>query len=759
MTAELLASKVVVQEEPPEINTILGVSTANTAGVGICEKGPIGEAVMTTSFAEWRRTFGADVVDGVATSAARGFFNNGGQVLYQTRTVHYTDVAIPASKTSLAATLMLLTAVTAATNGAVLGTVAEPFLLTPGDTLDFSIDGGGTDQAVFDAAAAAITSGNTETYDLADALTLTVKIDGGAVQTAIFNTAEFVSIAAATALEVAAVLNAELTGCSASVSAGGVVITSDLVGTDSSVEVTGGTANSGGVNRLAFSLVAVTGTGDVADIENVTAAEVKAVVEADVTGVLVTAVAGAINASSTSAPGPASSVQVEATSTADTAMGFDNATHSGTTGAALNTLKADGRYDGAYANDIRVLITAATSGAASEFNLFVEDNGIIVENFPNVSMDDASARYVETIVNDADEGSAYITVTDQDVAGTPTQQRPVNSPGTPPVPFGPMTGGDDGLIGLVDVDFIGDDTGKTGIRAFDRIQDLSLLIIPDRPTTAVHNAMVAYCEVTRDLSMFAVLDPPLGLDTQGIVDYVTTTAALEGLSEHAAIYWPQVEVINPNSSVFGTAAKIVIPPSGHIAGMMARTDGARVGGVYDPPAGVERGRLFGVVGFETNEVLEEPRRDLIFPHRINPIQKPPTASIVVDGARTLKGGGNFPSVSERRGVIFIEQSVKNGVQFARNSNNDETLRARVDRTIESFLLTQMRVGAFRSKEPDKAFFVDVTDALNPPSEQFAGKLNARIGLATQKIAEFIILNFSQDTRALDEELQAAGLGA
>jgi uncharacterized protein len=315
------------------------------------------------------------------------------------------------------------------------------------------------------------------------------------------------------------------------------------------------------------------------------------------------------------------------------------------------------------------------------------------------------------------------------------------------------------LTGLVDIDFIGDDTGKTGIRAFDRIQDLNLLMIPDRPTTAVQNAMVAYCEVTRDLSMFAVLDPPLGLDAQGAVDYVTTTAALEGLTEFAAFYWPQIEVINPNTSVFGTTAKIVVPPSGHITGMYARTDGRRVGGVYDPPAGVERGRLFGVVGLETEEVLEEPRRDLVFPHRINPIQKPPTASICVDGARTLLGTSNFPSVSERRGVIFIEQSIKNGIQFARNSNNDAALRARVDRTIESFLLTQMRVGAFRSKEPDKAFFVDVTDALNPPSEQFAGKLNARIGLATQKIAEFVVLNFSQDTRALDEELAAAGVGA
>ena len=39
---------------------------------------------------------------------------------------------------------------------------------------------------------------------------------------------------------------------------------------------------------------------------------------------------------------------------------------------------------------------------------------------------------------------------------------------------------------------------------------------------------------------------------------------------------------------------------------------------------------------------------------------------------------------------------------------------------------------------------------------FAGKLLARIGLATNKPAEFVVLRISQDTRALEQELAAAG---
>jgi phage tail sheath protein FI len=76
----------------------------------------------------------------------------------------------------------------------------------------------------------------------------------------------------------------------------------------------------------------------------------------------------------------------------------------------------------------------------------------------------------------------------------------------------------------------------------------------------------------------------------------------------------------------------------------------------------------------------------------------------------------------------------------------------VRRSITAFLLIQMNNGAFPSKKPAKAFFVDVSEALNTPTVIFSGKLIARIGLATNKPAEFIILSISQDTRALDTTL-------
>ena len=106
------------------------------------------------------------------------------------------------------------------------------------------------------------------------------------------------------------------------------------------------------------------------------------------------------------------------------------------------------------------------------------------------------------MVNHADRGSNLIKVTDLESASV----SPANLPAI--ATHGPLTGGDDGLTGLADADFVGNAAGKTGLHALDLVQDLSLLIVPGRATAAVHDAMVSYCEVNRDKGCFAVLDPP-----------------------------------------------------------------------------------------------------------------------------------------------------------------------------------------------------------------------------------------------------------
>lgn len=89
---------------------------------------------------------------------------------------------------------------------------------------------------------AAMLASAAETFDLDDGDDLSISVDGDPAETATFNTGDFANIDAATATEVAAVINADIAGLTAEDIGGVVVIRSNTLGPDSSIQVTGGTA-------------------------------------------------------------------------------------------------------------------------------------------------------------------------------------------------------------------------------------------------------------------------------------------------------------------------------------------------------------------------------------------------------------------------------------------------------------------------------------------------------------------------------------
>src|SRR4051812_14447619 len=137
MGTQLLASKIVIQEEAPQVRAIAGVQTSVTGFIGVTEKGPVGVATLVTSPDDYDRIFGGYSANGDVRQAVDGFFQNSGGTgqLWITRTVHYTDVTDPATKTSTAASTMLQTGAVAAFGGFVTGSNVGPYNLEPGDTL------------------------------------------------------------------------------------------------------------------------------------------------------------------------------------------------------------------------------------------------------------------------------------------------------------------------------------------------------------------------------------------------------------------------------------------------------------------------------------------------------------------------------------------------------------------------------------------------------------------------------------------------
>lgn len=752
MSNALLSSKIVTNEAPPRVSTSTSQPTAVLGMVGIAERGPIGQAVRVTSYDQWVDTFGGFTTDTKDTVAAvEGFFAEGGQFLSFVRTCRYTDVNDPNSAEAIAASAEIDTPASTAAAATILGNLTETFSLADGDTLIISLDGAAGVTATFNAGPATDLDATGENYALTDGNTLTISVDGEADQTVTFNTADFATIGAATAAEVAAVINAQTTDILAEDDSGAVRVTNTRgSGTGYSIEVTGGTD----IAAFSFPGSPANGTGDAADAAAVTVAELKTLIEADISGTTVTAVGGAVQIAGTTT-GSAATLQVLAASTLDTKLGLSNLEVTGTDAAtATATLSIPAKYAGTYGDDVVVRIAAASSGEAARFNLLVLEDGFVREQFPNLTMDDTATQgYVEDVINLAPSrgGSRLIQALDLDAGlGSALLDRPANGDYS-------LSGGDDGLTNIGDVDFIGSSLANNGLRALDTQDDLTLLAVPARATAAVHNAMLTYCEVTRTGTMFAVCDCPQGLTAEEMKEYVESTALLLESSEYGCIYFPRAQVLNPSTEIFGPDENITVPPSGIACGRYARTDASQPGGIYKPPAGVVRGKLTSIVGLEilpgreVPETFDVNKRDLLYPARINMLREGDSGRWL-DGVRTFKSTGNFPTIAERRGVIFIEGRVEFLLEPLRFDNNDVALRAKADRITRAFLTSQMDVGAFRSRDADLAFQTDFGRGLNPDSVIFAGQLRGRYGLATQKPGEFIILTVSQDTRALEQEI-------
>ena len=737
-----LASKIIIEEEEPQQRAIDDTATAVIALLGTAERGPLWTPTRCESWEDFRSNFGSfTLTSDLALAAWAIYRQHKNAAIWVTRIVRSTDQADPVTtKTSAASTVDLSSVASAATAGVVTGTVAGTAIvggevawaLSPGDTLDIHCDedAGGPDTVTFNATRATRAGAGLAIVDL-NGDTLTLRIDGGAEQTITFTASE------TSALTVAAKINSvPLLGGFAVENGGEVDISSDTLGTGSSVEITGGTA----LGEIGHSTGTTSGTGNVVNTNQITGAELETIIEAGVTNPA-TGVAVTINASNmlvitSETTGASSSIQIEATSTAHTALGLDNTLHSGSASSSVSTLTVTAKTDGTWGDALRPNIEDATNGESTYFNLILKNSsGAILERWANIqNTDDTATDFVDTVLNHASTGSIYITATDLAQA-----LRPANTA------VAALTGGDDGLSGIADADYIGDASGRSGLYAFDIIDEVSLLGVPNRATSAVLNAMVSYCESDRNGQIFPILETPQSLTKEQMKTFFVTTAGLKNLSEFGAIYWPWIKIANPRKAIFGDTDELSVAPSSSVLGVISRVDNVRDGGIYDEPAGVEEGRIFGCLGFVDDEVLDESARDFLYPENINPIQKPKGWPRCIDGNKTLKSTGNWPMIAQRRGVSYMEGRCKEGTEWVRHKGIDSSLLKALYRTLDAFIDKQRAKGAFSSKIPDEAYSVDVSEKLNPPSLQNQFKVRAKIGLAMINPAEFVYLGFSKNT--------------
>src|SRR4051812_40852440 len=107
------APGVFVEERSTGARPIQGVSTSTAAFIGVTERGPVGEAILITGFAEFVKRFGGPIYIAVGVRehylyyAVRHFFELGGTRCYVVRVAHYTNINSSTSVQALPASLLI----------------------------------------------------------------------------------------------------------------------------------------------------------------------------------------------------------------------------------------------------------------------------------------------------------------------------------------------------------------------------------------------------------------------------------------------------------------------------------------------------------------------------------------------------------------------------------------------------------------------------------------------------------------------------
>lgn len=285
-----------------------------------------------------------------------------------------------------------------------------------------------------------------------------------------------------------------------------------------------------------------------------------------------------------------------------------------------------------------------------------------------------------------------------------------------------------------DGDPVNDDNPFLGaFGALDPIEDVSLLAVPGRGSSFLMGEAMSYCE-NRPLSdCFFIGDMA---PTDNTVEAAQTFwQGISPKNSYGAVYLPWMRVPDPTGQ---SAEPILVPPSGFVAGLYAKTDAQR--GVWKAPAGTAAA-LSGAIGLDAD--FTDVQQGNLNPKNINVIRRFNASGIVLWGARTITSDAEWQYIPVRRVAIMLRVSIYNGIQWAVFEPNDEPLWAALRLNIGAFMNNLFRQGAFQGATPSEAYFVKCDSETTTQADIDLGIVNVLVGFAPLKPAEFVVVKISQ----------------
>jgi len=389
-----------------------------------------------------------------------------------------------------------------------------------------------------------------------------------------------------------------------------------------------------------------------------------------------------------------------------------------------DTLQISARSGGPAGNDIKVSVRPQEE---DRFTLVITGPAG-TETFENLTLgkDD---RNVETLVN---AQSTLVRVAVLKAAGSLVERKPQEGAYA-------LAGGAIQTTAVTVADYRGQVAERSGLGGLEAVDEVTMLAAPDLMASyqagemslgdvqAVQQSMYEHCE--RVKYCFAVLDCPPDLGPQAMRDW---RLAANYDTKYAALYYPWIET----ADMVRGKGSVRIPPSGHVAGVYARSDAER--GVHKAPANEV---VRGATGLAMQ--LTRSEQDSLNPIGVNCIRSFPGRGIRIWGARTLSSDPSWRYINVRRLFNMVGESIERGTQWVVFEPNDADLWARVRRDARAFLKTVWSSGALFGATPDEAFYVKCDAELNPPEVRDLGQLIIEIGIAPVKPAEFVIFRISQ----------------
>ncbi|HEX7686358.1 MAG TPA: phage tail sheath subtilisin-like domain-containing protein, partial [Burkholderiaceae bacterium] len=280
----------------------------------------------------------------------------------------------------------------------------------------------------------------------------------------------------------------------------------------------------------------------------------------------------------------------------------------------------------------------------------------------------------------------------------------------------------------------------TGLEALGEIDDIAIVALPDAGAMpdddtifAAAQALVAHAEKCR--YRIAVVDAKVNSSMTEIRNFRGQFD-----TEYGALYHPWIEILDPlYPAVPGVPPrKLLLPPSGFVTGIYARSDIAR--GVQKAPANEV---VNGLTRFEIN--INQARNEVLNPEGVNCLRFFEGRGNRVWGARTMSSDPEWKYVNVRRLFIYMEHSIDKATQWAVFEPNNERLWAGVRRSVEDFLYVLWRDGALLGAKPEQAYFVRCDRTTMTQNDLDNGRMICLVGVAPVRPAEFVIFRIGQWT--------------